>query len=1050
MGQLSAFTIYNASAGSGKTYTLVKAYISILLQSSNTHKYRQLLAITFTNKAVAEMKSRVLSTLQSFILHSQDPEQPYPKMLEDIAKDLQVNPQEISKRSEEILKNILHNYAAFDIVTIDTLTHRILRTFAKDLGLSGNFEVSLQVKEAYEKAVDALIEKAGTDEDITNTLIDFALEKADDDKSWDISFDLNNIAALLTKEQDREAIEELSTKSLSEFKSLKALLKQKMSALEKEMKQVAAQLLEKVHEEGLERMNFSRGSFYDHLTKLAADPANMDFKAAWKQNIEEYSFYTKTAKDHVKESIDLLKPLLISAFTTTKNGWLTYTKFNEFYKKLTPLSVLHLIHQELELIKEEENLLLISDFNKHIYTYLKDQPAAFIYERLGERYSNYFIDEFQDTSIMQWENLIPLIASAIESESQDKVINSLLLVGDPKQAIYRWRGGEAEQFIALSQKKAPFSIPDVEVQPLDTNWRSHEEIILFNNNFFSFLAQEFTIESYKEIYATDNNQKTNFRKGGLVSLSFVSGKTNEEIEPLYLDSVLHIIKEISQQDIPLENICILTRKNSDGAAIAQYLAEQDIRVVSAESLLLSSAPVVHFVHAFLMGIALPNRPETMVLVLEYLADRFDLQDPHHFIASWVHAPTLSMFEMLATDYNVDFSMHIFNELPLYEGVEYLIRALHLDKEGDAFLMGYLDAVFEFTQKNSSGLSGFIAYFEEKKDSLSVKASARQDAVQIMSIHKSKGLEFPIVIFPYADSKINPSHDEHHWLPTDPSEFGGFEQLMFPHKQGLSDMGAQGIQLYDERQGQQQFDAINVLYVALTRAVERLYVISRFRESKSKSKPQYYGQLFEQYLLQNDLWVDEHQTYSWGTSNDFRTPQSSPVIVQNIPFNSSSKEDHKVQLITKAAFLWDEKRQDAISYGNLIHELMGRIQYRDQREQVIDQAVQEGLITQENAAEVAAVLERIMSHSELKELYAPENTVYNERPILSADGETHIPDRIEITPSGIMTIIDYKTGIPQENHEFQLDRYTKVLSTMGYEDPIRKLVYVNTEITVLNV
>lgn len=1048
MGQLSAFTIYNASAGSGKTYTLVKAYISVLLKSSNRHKYRQLLAITFTNKAVAEMKSRVLSTLQSFAQFAEDPNQALPNMLEDIAKDLQATPLDISRRSEEILKNILHNYAAFDIVTIDTLTHRILRTFAKDLGLSGNFEVSLQVKEAYEKAVDALIEKAGSDEDITNTLVDFALEKADDDKSWDISFDLNKIASLLTKEQDREAISELSTKSLADFQALKALLKKRMSGLKKEIKETASQVLEKIHEEGLERMNFSRGSFYDHLDKLALGPLNVDFKAGWKKDIEGYSFYTKTAKENVKESIDMLTPILISAFTTTKNGWLTYSKLNDFYKRLTPLSVLHLIHQELQLIKEEENLLLISDFNKHIYTYLKEQPAAFIYERLGERYSNYFIDEFQDTSIMQWENLIPLIANAIESEAQDTVINSLLLVGDPKQAIYRWRGGEAEQFIALSHKITPFSIPDVDVRDLDTNWRSHEEIIQFNNSFFSFLAQEFSIDNYRDIYAADNNQKTNFRKGGVVSLSFISGKTNEEVEPLYLAKILNIIMEVSQQYIPLGSICILTRKNSDGAAIAQFLAEQKIKVVSAESLLLMSDPVVHFIHSFLLGIVLPNRPENMVLILEYLAKRFQLQDPHHFISKWVHAPTDVVFEMLANEHSLDFSLHAFNELPLYEGVEYLVRALLLDKDGDAFLMGYLDAVFEFTQKNSSGLSGFVDYFEEKKDSLSIKATARQDAVQIMSIHKSKGLEFPIVIFPYADSQINQNNDGHHWLPTDPLEFGGFEQLMFPHKQGLSALGEQEEQLFDERHGQQQFDAINVLYVALTRAVERLYVISRFRESKSK--PNYYGQLFMHYLRQNNLWVDENETYSWGNPNDFDTPIPIPTIVEEIPFISSAKEDHEIDLITKASFLWDEKRQEAISYGNLIHELMGRIQFRDQREQVVDQAIQEGLITNESAVSVTNILDRIMNHSELKELYNTENTVYNERPILSADGDTHIPDRLEITPSNVMTIIDYKTGIPQENHEFQLDRYTKVLSAMGYHNPIRKLVYVNSEITVLSV
>lgn len=1048
MGQLSAFTIFNASAGSGKTYTLVKAYISILLQSSNQHKYRQLLAITFTNKAVAEMKSRVLSTLQSFAGYAKDPQLSSPDMLEDMAKDLEITPLEIATRSVEVLQNILHNYAAFDIVTIDTLTHRILRTFAKDLGLSGNFEVSLQVKEAHEKAVDALIEKAGADEAITNTLIDFALEKADEDKSWDISFDLNKIASLLTKEQDREAIAELSTKSLTQFQLLKKLLKRRMSVAENEMKQIAVQLLEVVQLEGLERMDFNRGYFHDHLTKLASDPALVNFDAGWKKDIEGYSFYTKSVKENIKESIDKLKPQLISGFNTTQNCWLAYHKFSEFYKKLTPLSVLHLIHQELEYIKEEENLLLISDFNKHIYTYLKDQPAAFIYERLGERYTNYFIDEFQDTSVMQWENLIPLIASAIESESQDVMTNSLLLVGDPKQAIYRWRGGEAEQFIELSQKQSPFTLPDVTIQPLDTNWRSHEEVILFNNSFFSFLAHEFHINEYKEIYTLDNNQKTNYRKGGLVSLSFVSGKTNEEVRPLYLEKILHIIKDVAKKNIALDAICILTRKNSDGAAIAQFLAEQHIKVVSAESLLISTSPVVHFIHSFLVGIVFPNRPETRVVILEYLAERFDIQDPHHFIATWIHEPAEMMFAMLASTYNIDFSIRIFNELPLYEAVEYIIRTLNLQEVGDAFLMGYLEAIFEFTQKNSTGLSGFLEYFDEKKDSLSIQATTGQNAVQLMSIHKSKGLEFPIVIYPYADSDIYSNQGEHHWLPTDPIEFGGFEKLMFPHKQGLASYGDHEAQLFNERQGQQQFDAINVLYVALTRAVERLYIISRFRESKSKH--QNYGHLFVDYLRQNNLWTDEHQTYTWGHSNNFQTPKTTPITTVDIPFITSAKEEHEIQLITKAAFLWDEKRQEAISYGNLMHELMGNIQYRSQKEQVIADAVQEGLITQADTKEIDAILSSILHHPDLLDLYNAENTVYNERPILSADGDTHIPDRIEITPNGVMTIVDYKTGVPQENHEFQLDRYTKVLSTMGFKNPIRKLVYVNTEITVLNV
>lgn len=1048
-----SLTVLNASAGSGKTYSLVKAYITTLLTSENPKKYRQLLAITFTNKAVQEMKERILGTLNAFSAYTTSQAIP-PDMLAAIAVETGESPTTLAKKATQILHSILHNYAAFDVVTIDTLTHRILRTFSKDLEISGNFEVSLDSKTLQARAVDALIDSAGQDKRITDILVEFALQKADDDKSWDITRDLQEIARLLSSENDAPYVTQLTSKTLDDFDALRKVLSQLEISLKANIKNSATTHLELIHSLGLDETHFSGKYFYNHLVKLQQSPTDVDYKAKWKQDIDSYTFYKKAEKQSIKDDIDSIRNQLIACFTETKNDYYKLLLISEFAKKVVPLSVLQLINKELQKIKEDENILLISDFNALIYKSLREQPAAFIYERLGERYTNYFIDEFQDTSVVQWHNLVPLVENAIATDTLDTVKNSLLLVGDPKQAIYRWRGGKAEQFIDLANDIHPFSIPKANVQQLGTNYRSYSQIIDFNNNFFTYVASFFKDPTYTSIYQTDNNQRLNHREGGFVSIQFVEDQKEQDINELYTEEVLKIINEVVAQGFLKSDICILTRNNKHGSHIAQYLAANDVKVVSSDSLLLKSSPAVGFVHAILALQLQPDTPQITLKILSFLANRFKIEDVHDFYDQWAKVPTAAFIKGLE-ERHIYFSPSLFESLPLYEGAEYIVRTFHLEKEADAYLFGYLNTIFEYTQKNNGGLIGFLNYWEEKKDTLSIVAPTQKDAVQIMSIHKSKGLEFEVVIYPYADSELYSHRNEHHWYPTDASDFAGFEHLLIGHKMDVASYSSHGSLLYEERIAQQQFDAVNILYVAMTRAVERVYVLSRFRESATKTttigNPKTFSDLFVSYLQQEDLWEGPEKPYVFGTpkiKEQKETKDTKEMVT--IPFLSSSKESHNIRTITKAGFLWNEERQSAITYGNLIHELMAKIIDREDLDHAVSEAVFEGMISQEEKEAVKAILSNVVNHPELLSYFSQENTVYNERQILSADGRVHIPDRIEILPENEAVIMDYKTGIPLENHAYQIQEYAQLLSEMGIKIKYLFLIYINKEVTIIKV
>ncbi|NND63988.1 MAG: UvrD-helicase domain-containing protein, partial [Flavobacteriaceae bacterium] len=369
----SPCTIYNASAGSGKTYALVKSYLSTILSEKEPDYFKHLLAITFTNKAVGEMKTRIVDSLVNF---SNFPELKGSKSLfEDLKRELSLSEEEIHFRSQKILKYLLHHYAQFSVETIDHFNYRLIRTFTHDLNLPSNFEVSLDGQDLITQAVDQLINKAGEDEEITKIILEYALQKTNDDKSWDISIDLKKAAKLLLQENDKKQLDKLKSHSLGDFLSLKRTIKEKIIAIISDLKKLAASTLQLIHENKLDRTHFNRGYFYDFLTNISSEKFNLNLAAGWQNNLEDKPLYPSRVDASEAALMDEIAPQIVAHFYKMKELLPQLWLYENIAKNIIPLATIHVVNQELQQIKEDENILPIHEFNALIHEEIKDQPV---------------------------------------------------------------------------------------------------------------------------------------------------------------------------------------------------------------------------------------------------------------------------------------------------------------------------------------------------------------------------------------------------------------------------------------------------------------------------------------------------------------------------------------------------------------------------------------------------------------------------------------------------------------------------------------------------
>lgn len=1062
------FTVYKSSAGSGKTFTLVKEYLALALSDKQypPQAYKHILAITFTNKAAAEMKERISKALKELSEEDYSTISSGTKTLLKALKehvrlntDQQLDDTIIRRRAQYILTAILHNYSDFAIGTIDSFVHKVVRTFAFDLKIPMSFEIEMDDDRLLTQAIDLLIAQIGNDEQLTKALIEFTERKTDDEKNWHIEYDLKLFAKHLLKEEGGFYIDKLRHLKVDDFFKIKDTLFKELKKFENAVVAIATKAVQLIRKQGLIAKDFYQGDkgIAAYFEKIAKGKLETITPNSFVQNtVGDDKWYSGKISGEAKQGIDSIKTLLLDYFTEIQQlkdeGYANYIVLKLINKNIYSLAVLNEIEKLLIQYKTQNNVLHISEFNKMIAKIVLNEPIPFIYERLGERYSNYLIDEFQDTSVLQFQNLLPLIDNSLAGG------HFTMLVGDGKQAIYRWRGGEVEQFAMLPNifahndnplvlERESALVRNYDPRILDKNYRSKREVIEFNNAVFKFLSGQLN-EKYKKIYDKQEQGFNEENTGGFVQIEFINAERDERREQ-YMQRTFETILELQKDNYQLKDIVILVRKNTDGSDIANFLTDKKIPVISSDSLLLNNSAEINFIFSVLKYLANNTDSITQAEIIEYLVAKGYI-GPASIDAEKKGPVTLDELlsfknkhglQIIVEKAGIVFNTNYLSKLALYELCEELIRIFKLNKQPNAYVQFFLDEVLNYSTKKNNNLSEFVEYWDEKRNKASLIVPQGMNAVSIMTIHRSKGLEFPAVILPFLDAKVDTGKKDL-WINLNNEQIPELPSAIVPTNKDLLETSY--ADLYEEEKGKSLLDSLNVLYVALTRAEERIYVFTG-KPGKTVDSTTNVTDMFIHYLQDAGLWNGAGNKYTFGELHVHQTSKKHETTgnyeLKN--FNSNQWRD-QIKMRAAAPSIWNTQMAEVKKdYGVVVHTALSKIKVKTDVEEALKLMILEGLITHEEREKLHSTLSKIIDLPELGIYFEEGLLVKNESEIITESGELFRPDRVVLTAHSAV-IIDYKTGGEKSSHKRQISQYAELLQKMGYQVTQKLLVYIEEE------
>ena len=1050
--------IYKSSAGSGKTTQIVREYFSLAIP--HPRLYSSILAITFTNKAAGEMKERIIEILGE--ITNSDSLTPKTRIYVDPLINKGFSEERIQKSAKELMDNILHDYSGFAVSTIDSLMHRIVRSFAFDLKLSSSFNVILDQKELIQQSVDLLLDNLGKDDRLTGFLVQFMKDNMSENRSWHIENALYNFGTLLHDEDARKYIDRLQEIDLDSFVDIRKKLNAFTSSFEKEVGSVATEGLKLIRH--IPESAFSHGKqgipgYFKSIEdeKYKTDGLSRLYGNSYvKKFAEEGKFTSSKAKPEEKEQIEQLAPEIIDLYNriyliTSQRGE-KYMLFNLLKRNLHSMAVLQEIEGYLNQLKTEEDYVHISEFNHIIARQIwQNGSVPFIYERIGEKYQHIFIDEFQDTSVLQWHNLLPLVTNGLASGKES------MIVGDGKQAIYRFRSGEVDQFNKLPQLHSKEMIRDGHAQEailkssggeyvLEDNFRSCKDIVEFNNRFFEFVKNN-SNEKIKEVY-TEHQQNPRKEKPGCVTIDFVDGRGEELLEN-NLQKVTDHISECMEMGYNQGDIAVLCRKNSEGIKVARHISESGYEVISSDSLLLSSSPELHFVTAVLRLIHDPQDTLSKTEIYSYLFRNnkwpLDHTNLHEGIERLVQSQNTGRQNDLLTQLGLDTQR--VNERSLYDLVEYIIRHFSLNQKPDPFITFFMNEIRELTERGQTNLSDCLDWWEDNKTKTSVVVPEGIDAVRVYTIHKAKGLEFPVVIYPFITKNTRPTKSNEWFFIEDEMALEGLPVVNLPLNARLEDTRFDTA--YEEEMDKSLLDEVNVHYVAFTRPKERLYLVAEYPSKKASRIT--IPSLLHGFLNQSGYWQEDQETYVFGELHT--VPERKPVSdEETISLQQLISDDWHSKLVVapEAPEKWDVGDSGkSRRWGELVHRALAEVSRPEDIAVVVDRFEVKGFIDSAVKDDFKHTVERVVTHEAIRPFFEHGLKVKNEASLFSPEGKMLRPDKLIFKDREVI-IIEYKTGQPEDYHISQIESYRKALKAMGYPHPEACLVYIDEEIILKKV
>lgn len=1044
------FLVYNASAGSGKTYTLVREYLRLALSGDNPFYFKRILAITFTKKAAGEMKDRILDHLRKLAAEPGSPEHDA-TLFAGYMQFCSLGKEQLARRSAQVLRTILHNYSELSVSTIDSFLHLIIRNFARDLRLPMDFDVVIEKDTLVEEAVDRLIDEAGKNKEITEMLSSYLEFNTEEGDRWEIGVLLRKFANSILFREDSiaplQALDQLEREELSELrKKINALL----ASRRKEALEMAEKVIAQVEAQGLRTEDFHYGqkgpfTFFLRLReqhgRIEECPPNSYFKKA----SENDAWFSKAAKKQMPAAVAAVQPLLDEVHPQVMK-WLSDQQYHTaivLQKQLFQLALLREVSVRIEEMKKEKDLLFIDDFNRMISSLILNDPAPFIYERIGELYAHIMIDEFQDTSVLQWQNFIPLVENSLAKGL------SCLIVGDGKQSIYRFRNGEVEQFARLPklyghekdplmQQKQWLFEHNFRLETLGFNHRSGKVIVEFNNQFFSKFRERFQ-HHLASVYQQNEQQVPQGREYGYVEVHFADKETSSaEINQRYCDITLQKIESCLQDAYHYSDICVLVRSNKEGDQIASALTAKNIPVISPDSLLIRASRKVQLLVGLLQWLAEPHNEEVKGKIIECF---LHLRNPDADVLPYLRESKTKneagknqiSIEKFFSQFGIVLSADAFLRFSLYQLAENLIRAVQVDRE-DAFVNAFLDQVFRFSQREND-LSAFNNWWKESGYKQSVQLPDTANAVKIMTIHKSKGLQFPVVILPFLIWHGNKLGKDALWIDLDP--------VFAPLQTALISGGEEKFRLmgkeeeYLEEKRRSELDNMNLLYVAFTRAEERLYLFTQRNKGWA-------GNILSEYLDQQEG-VDEVLTYGEKSPAKRKVKNAGAEMV--LAGTDAVDWQNRLRISYESQRVWGETESlSAARFGSAVHLLLSSIQSLHDVDEQCDALALEGKLLNVSVEELKTEVGRILLHPFMQEIFDSSGQHKNEAEIVSAQGEIVRPDRIVFYPDKTK-VIDFKTGVRRKKHEEQIRRYGDLLTEMAYPNVEKFLFYTSDNLLI---